>query len=94
MFGMGFYELFLLVAIFAIPVWTAIVAKNKGRNPVGWFFIGFIFSLLGLILAYLVPAVGGADYKKCPHCAEIIKAEANVCRFCGRDIRPDEITVS
>lgn len=28
--------------------------------------------------------------KQCPHCAETIKAEADVCRFCGRDVRPRE----
>jgi hypothetical protein len=26
--------------------------------------------------------------KKCPHCAEFVKADANVCRYCGRDIQP------
>lgn len=30
--------------------------------------------------------------RKCPFCAEIIKAEAIICRFCGRDLPNDEQT--
>jgi len=26
------------------------------------------------------------DTRECPHCAEIIKVRARVCRFCGRDV--------
>ncbi len=29
-----------------------------------------------------------SDYRACPHCAEPIRAEAKVCRYCGRDVHP------
>jgi hypothetical protein len=37
------------------------------------------------------------EIKKCPYCAETIKAEAKICRFCGRDLevnKAPEVSVS
>ncbi|NTE56102.1 hypothetical protein G6M78_13580 [Agrobacterium tumefaciens] len=36
----------------------AILAANKGRDPIGWFALGFFFSIIALIvIAALSPAV-------------------------------------
>jgi hypothetical protein len=34
------------------------------------------------------------DSRKCLHCAELIKVEAKVCRFCGRDVAGPEVAES
>ena len=35
-----------------------------------------------------------SETKQCPYCAETIKREAKVCRFCGRDILAEKSTAS
>ncbi|MDE5682307.1 MAG: hypothetical protein K2I05_08300, partial [Mailhella sp.] len=33
------------------------------------------------------------EYTECPYCAERIKKKAKVCKHCGRDIPPKEISI-
>jgi hypothetical protein len=33
----------------------AAIASSKGRTPVGWFFVGFLLGLIGLIIVLVVP---------------------------------------
>lgn len=46
--------LFVLTWI-AIAFWAARVAGRKGYSFIGFFIFGFFFSLVALIVAYLVP---------------------------------------
>jgi len=42
----------------------AVIADSKGRNPIGWFFIGFFFPLIGLILVLVLSNLKEAQDKE------------------------------
>lgn len=83
-----------------LAVIPASVAKGKGRDFGRWWIYGFLVWPVALIHA-LVAAPDHAILErragnqalaagnlKCPSCAEWIKRDARVCRFCGRDVEP------
>jgi len=98
------------MAIVSIICWCAfgvvcrLVAVDKGRDPLKWFWLGVLLGPIGL--HYLLAQerdersvterkLASGSMKKCPQCAELVKAEASVCRFCRAslpEIAPEELS--
>lgn len=70
----------ILLFVLLLGLVPATIAHLKGRSFFGWWIYGALLFIIALPHAIL-----GEGTKKCPYCAEIIKADAKVCRFCGRD---------
>lgn len=81
----------VIIWIFCAIV-SAIIASNKGRSGVGWFFLGLLLGPFGFAVALLptikkdLPDILREDLRKCPFCAEMIKPDAIKCRFCGSEV--------
>jgi hypothetical protein len=53
--------IFIIQLVLALS--TAHIAMGKGRNPIGWFFIGCIPYGLGLLVALLVAPISSPQQK-------------------------------
>jgi len=72
--------------------------QNKGLSFWGGVGLSLILSpLIGFIIGLLMrpdrkqqeaQQLAAGDVRKCPFCAEVIRAEAVVCRYCGRELPP------
>ena len=83
-----------LIAGVIFGTFTQALATSKGYDKKYFFWIGFLFNIIGLLFVMGLKNLesdpsynsSNAATKKCPFCAELIKAEAKVCRYCNREI--------
>lgn len=76
------------------------IGSSKGRGGAG-VALGFLLGPIGVIIvAVMSPnkvkveqkAVSEGGMRKCPFCAELVKAEALICKHCGKNLPQIEKT--
>lgn len=79
------YGILVLIGLLSFGAITAKIASDKGGSATLWFIAGALLPLIALLLAIFLSSesVNSRAFKKCPKCAESVRREALICRFCN-----------
>lgn len=85
-------ELFITVMI--IGIIPGLIAQKKGRPFFLWWMYGMLLFIIALPHSLIIKTdlqtvedqQKAEGLKKCPYCAEMIKPDAKVCRYCKREL--------
>jgi TctA family transporter len=75
-----------ILLIIVVTVW----ASRWGRSAIFYFLLSFLLSPIIGAVVLLISGKSEKNMKKCPACAEMVKVEAMVCRFCRYDFAEHE----
>ena len=89
MFAVGVTDLTPILVLGLVP--ATIAWKWKGRDFFRWWGYGILLFPVALIHACFASKTDkkileSGMHKECPFCKEIVKLDAVVCKYCGKDI--------
>ena len=71
-----------LLPLLLLSVIPAYIAQTKGKSFGAW----YVYCLFLLPITFVHSLILDRDDRKCPHCAELVKLEATVCKHCGSEL--------